>query len=315
MIKAGLIGCGRIGYIFDRENKTKNNLSHFSALRKNNKIKLEAISDKQESIRNEISTKYNIKAYENYIDLVKNHTLDLIVIATPDETHYKIALNVLKFNPKLVFIEKPIGCNFSEVKKIVDLYSKEQVKIMVNYSRRFFNPFQKWGRMIKDSELIINNIFIKHTGTLIHNGIHFLDLVIFFFGKPQKIHLFSNPGNSNNIFQLIYPNFNAKVLFIGLDKLNTSIEEIDILHDKGRFKVNNRGMSSFEIVNDPEYSGFKIFGNKTKIDNHSGMALKNAYDNITEVFDSKASLVSPASDSILLHDIIKYINEKNLCLS
>ena len=85
MIKAALIGCGRIGYSFEKDKISGDSLSHFHELNKNEDIQLEAVVDSEFSTIQHISNKYKIRTYSNHQELISNHNLDLIVIATPDE--------------------------------------------------------------------------------------------------------------------------------------------------------------------------------------------------------------------------------------
>tara|TARA_Y100000996_G_C22477235_1_gene624693 strand:- start:181 stop:1113 length:933 start_codon:yes stop_codon:yes gene_type:complete len=306
MIKAALIGCGRIGYSFEKDKISGDSLSHFHELNKNEDIQLEAVVDSEFETIQHISNKYKIRTYRDHQELIKSHNLDLIVIATPDETHFDIAIDVLKNSPKLVFIEKPLAKNTEQVNNIINLYKKNNIKIMVNFSRRFFDPFMTWKEMISNSSLVIKNIILKYTGTLIHNGIHFLDLMIYFFGRPDSTISLSN-NKEYPTFELNYSKFSFKVLFIGLGNLSASIEEIDIIHENGRFKVNNTGISSYVISSDPNYKGFKIFGNKKVVVDNSSKAIKNAYNNIVDSIQNGASLISPGSDSNLSMEIVNKI--------
>ncbi len=310
MIKAALIGCGRIGYSFQNDKTSGYSLSHFNELSNNDDIELVAVVDNNTSVTDNISNKFKIKSYSNHKELRKDHGLDLIVIATPDETHFDILMDIVKINPKIVFIEKPLAKSFDEVKIITGLYEEKNIQITVNFSRRFFNPFMMWKEMILNSSLAVKNIIFKYSGTLIHNGIHFLDLMIYFFGRPDSILSQSNNKKSPN-FELNYSKLDLKASFIGLGNTPASVEEIDIIYEEGRFKINNTGISSYLITNDPNYKEFKIYGNEKVIADDSNKALKNAYSNIVDAIQNGVSLISPASDSNSIMQIINKINGVN----
>ena len=67
--------------------------------------------------------------------LVKRNDIDLIDIASPNDTHAEIAIAAAK-NGKMVFCEKPLGLNAAESEKIVKAVEKAGVPNMVWYNYR-----------------------------------------------------------------------------------------------------------------------------------------------------------------------------------
>ena len=71
--------------------------------------------------------KFNIKNYYNKFDLFRsNHKYDLIFVCLPPEK----LLTYIKFLIPLnscIFIEKPLGLNLDEAKKILNLFLKKKI--------------------------------------------------------------------------------------------------------------------------------------------------------------------------------------------
>ena len=64
-------------------------------------------------------------------------SIDTIIIsATPETTHYPMALAALKAG-KNVFLEKPIATTLKEAEELIDLSIKNNLKFTIGYSQRF----------------------------------------------------------------------------------------------------------------------------------------------------------------------------------
>ncbi len=76
-------------------------------------------------------------ATENWQDLVSNNDIDTIIIsATPETTHYPMALASLKAG-KNVFLEKPISTTLEEAEELINESIKNNLKFTIGYSQRF----------------------------------------------------------------------------------------------------------------------------------------------------------------------------------
>lgn len=64
---------------------------------------------------------------------------DIVIVTTPDNTHYKILLDIpLKYpSAKLVVCEKPMCMTSKETKEIIQIYEQHNISVLVNYTRRF----------------------------------------------------------------------------------------------------------------------------------------------------------------------------------
>src|SRR5262245_22761741 len=60
----------------------------------------------------------NIVTTTNYCDLLRNTRIDAVVIATPVQSHYDLALKALKAD-KHVLIEKPLAQTPDQVRRLI----------------------------------------------------------------------------------------------------------------------------------------------------------------------------------------------------
>ena len=146
----------------------------------------------------------NINFYENFDELLKHQKVDFIIVTLPHYLHYEVTKKAI-LNKIHVLKEKPFMVSLAQGKEIKDLAKKNNIQIMVNLQRRF-NPiystfFQLIDKIGKPFYVEMKySFYIEHPeqgwrgkkklaggGCLIDMGYHILDLLIWYFGLPDKV--------------------------------------------------------------------------------------------------------------------------------
>ena len=131
MLNIGIIGLGYWG---------PNLYRNFSD---NKKCKVTAICDLDANrSKRFLQIDNKLRYYQKYSDLIKDNSLDAIVIATPVKTHYKIAINALK-NRKHVFVEKPLSDNSLNCKRLIEYAKKHKLKLFVDHTFLYTDAVRK----------------------------------------------------------------------------------------------------------------------------------------------------------------------------
>src|SRR6056300_2058848 len=106
-IKAAVVGCGRI---------SKN---HFeSIIEHQDYLELVSICEIKLDILSEHKKKYNVKGYTNLVEMLKNESLDLVILCTPSGIHAEQA-EICAKNFVNVVTEKPMATKWSDGLKMV----------------------------------------------------------------------------------------------------------------------------------------------------------------------------------------------------
>ncbi len=77
-----------------------------------------------------------IFAYESFAAMLEDEEVELIVIATPNDTHRSIAIQAMEAG-KNVICEKPVALNCAELQEMIDSAAKNKVIFTVHQNRRW----------------------------------------------------------------------------------------------------------------------------------------------------------------------------------
>lgn len=138
MLKIGLIGFGYWGPNIARNLSFLPNAT-FSSIVESDTKKIEKIK----------KTFPNILIFTNIEEAL--NSADAFVIATPIDTHFKIAKKLLN-NNKHVLIQKPMAASTSECKRLIELSTKKNKKIMVAHTFLFSPSIKKIKEDLKKNE-------------------------------------------------------------------------------------------------------------------------------------------------------------------
>ncbi|MBN2299987.1 MAG: Gfo/Idh/MocA family oxidoreductase [Acholeplasmataceae bacterium] len=127
-IKIGIIGCGGIALE-----------KHLPSLSLINEVELVAFCDilieKAEQAKIKFG-KEDSKVYLDYKEMLKDTSIDVVHVCTPNRSHSFITVDALEAG-KHVMCEKPMAINSVEAKKMVDAAKRTGKKLTIGYQNRF----------------------------------------------------------------------------------------------------------------------------------------------------------------------------------
>ena len=117
------------------------------------------IAETNEKRLNELKKNLNLtEATNDWRRLTNNPDIDTIIIsATPEDTHYPMALEALK-SGKNVFLEKPIATTMAEAEELIETSIKNNVKFTIGYSQRFNSKYAYVKKTIDETSHCTGNI-------------------------------------------------------------------------------------------------------------------------------------------------------------
>lgn len=147
-----------------------------------------------------------VQIVHHYDDLLTTE-IDLVVITTPNQTHYEMAKQAILAG-KHILIEKPIVANVAQAEELAALAKAHQVVLYVYQNRRWDSHIataksimaqQLLGEIV-DSEIRIDRYTQSKnakrwketgeqgTGLVYDLGVHLIDQAVYLFGKPQAVY-------------------------------------------------------------------------------------------------------------------------------
>lgn len=326
MYRTAIIGLGSIGGNKSNEIDypgSPNILTHANAVNRHPKTELAHLIESDNDIREKVVKKWKPESHVESIDrlLIYKDTInkpDIVIIATPTETHLEIAQKAAQLDPKLIIIEKPCCINSSEAREL----KKLDIPIMVNYNRRFVPEYQKFTQNVHEGRYgKCLNTRVLYTRGLKRDGCHAIDLMHMFFGEwtntPQQTYgtIINDYSEEDPTLPLMFEFERCQnVIFQPCDGRAYGVFEIDMCFEKGRFRFVDNGLflERYPIIEENEW-GHKALSYSSlhvnKIDTFLNQALYHLIDNAIAYLnsDGKIPLRTTLQDAINVHWCIEGI--------
>lgn len=142
LVRFALIGVGAVAAFH-----------HIPGIRIDPRASLEAICDPNKQLLDQRSTEWGpVKATTNYEEIANDPNIDAVIIATPNSTHVKIALECLK-NGKHVMLEKPLGVSAKEALQLQKAAEESKVVNMTAFTYRYAPSMRYLKHLISEGKL------------------------------------------------------------------------------------------------------------------------------------------------------------------
>lgn len=245
-----IIGAGNIGALFEFEKDRPKPASYVGAFLNyypENKITL--IDSDNKKISKILKRYPEIQTKDSITKDVKNNNYDVIVIATPTDTHLDILKDVLKMDNKVIICEKPLSNNLKTANQMISLLKKRKEHFLVNHQRRFFKSFVDARNKIKKG--VLGNIVhanAHYSNGLFNNGSHIIDAVRFLLGdEVESVTGFVNKNNKTNptfdvnVDAILLFNKGTRMVMQSFDNDIYAIHDIHIYGTKGSLHIKDYG--------------------------------------------------------------------------
>ncbi len=264
--KAVIIGAGKIAAGYDTP-KSRVVLTHAHALSSNPRVNLVGISDTSSVRGNAEARKWKTVYWADVHAMLAEVNPDIIVIATPNETHKDLLLESFKAKPKVIIVEKPVVNEKSEMSIIRRACVKAGVPVIVNFRRRFDSTVSDVrDKLIKGTYGRVLSANALYSKGILHNGSHLIDLARYFFGEMTS----GKMSFAVEDFPLGEPSLGGvatfercpQFYFMAGDERSFYIFEMTILTEKYRIRFINEGrdVTFEEVVRDRVYPEDRVLG-------------------------------------------------------
>ena len=247
-INVGLIGYGMAGQVFHAPMITSIDGLKLTKIRVTNAINIDLASERCP----------NAVIVNDSTDILLDPEIDLVVIASPNTSHYPLAQQAL-INGKHVVVDKPFTITSQEADDLIRLATEKNRIISVFQNRRWDSDFKTVQKIVESQQLgkiveveihfdrfrpnLKENAWrednIPGSGILYDLGSHLIDQSLMLFGQPKSISADIKSQREQAVvddyFQVDLHYDNLKVIL----KASVLVKELGphyILHgDKGSF--------------------------------------------------------------------------------
>lgn len=247
-IKTGLIGFGVGGQIF-----------HAPVLRTVKGLELVKIRAVKPGQVSAAKMKYpEAETVATADEIFNDKNIDLVIITTPNTSHYSLARQALEAN-KNVVVDKPFTINTREADELIALAKDRNLLLSVYHSRRFDSDFYTVQKIIKNG--LLGDIvemesrydrfrnFLKPnawreedapgTGILYDLGSHLIDQALTLFGLPDSVsadlRIQRKGGKAIDNFDLILHYHSIKVALKAGMLVREALPRFILLGNEGSF--------------------------------------------------------------------------------
>ncbi|NLD43291.1 MAG: Gfo/Idh/MocA family oxidoreductase [Chloroflexi bacterium] len=140
-LKAGVIGLGILGS------------QHAKLLRDRQEVDLVAVADLRREVAEDVGGRLGAATYTDYATMLREHRLDLVVVATPDPLHRDPTIAALRAGVPNIVQEKPLATTWEDALAICEEVEKRKARLLVNFANRA-TPLDIATRYVTQSGLL-----------------------------------------------------------------------------------------------------------------------------------------------------------------
>ncbi len=258
----GVIGCGRVAGLLDGP-EGDSVVTHAKAVYLHPAFHLAGCFDtdleRAEAFGRKWNCSWNFKDVE---EMLSSASYDLVVIATPSDSHTELLSRLLDSDVGVIICEKPLAEQTYRLENLKYSLLQTNKQVMVNYPMRFnqaHRELKKWLSERAMGELV--TFQVQRDKGLLQNGCHAIDLFYFLFGGVKELRAFEWEIRNDDVIGTFEVQLNASVKgqIRCLGNIGYSLFDMDLLFQNGRAELRDLGQNlKLAFGKDSEvYHGFR----------------------------------------------------------
>ena len=239
-LRTVIVGLGNIGLLYDMAAPERAVHTHAKACFEHPGMALLAGIDPNPERRSLFMSQYSAPAYPDMVTAsLSAGTVDLCIISTPTPLRLSVLKQCVALKPRIILVEKPLAMEETEARAMISLCRDHDIRLAVNYNRRFDTAYQKAGRVLREGRFgVLRHAVCSYSGGVHRNGTHFIDLFLYWLGRPLAAGAIGrskmlSPGDVSLPFAFEYPE--AHVFFLPVHG-DYALVEIDLYLEQGRLR-------------------------------------------------------------------------------
>jgi predicted dehydrogenase len=253
-LRAAIVGLGRVGLLFDEDEKRSGVWTHFSAYEQlGDRFDLVAVADVDPARRElALARRPSLRAFEALGELLASESVDVVSLCTPTELH-AAQIAACAGRARMVVCEKPISGDFPSGEAAIKACTEAGTLVAVNYYKRFETSVREVAQLL--SQRAIGDVHAAaalYAGPLDAVGSHAVDLLQFLVGPLTVSH---GDGRS----ALLGFGADGVATLAATGPREDLVFEIDLIGSEGRLRILDN-CARFELSRfrpSPRYDGYR----------------------------------------------------------
>ena len=317
--KVLIVGLGAIGLGYDLaiQSDKPTYLSHSKAFSCHPSFELIAAVDPNESLVSTFQDLFQLPAYTNLAEALRDNSPDVLVVASPTSTHKQVideCLNGRSHTIHTILCEKPLSNSLADALSINQLCASLGVHLFVNYPRRADPSTSVILDLLSHQPSGIFKVNAWYANGLKHCGSHILDLLQCFFGRPKSVVSIDGTARYYNIHHEVDLSIryqSADVLLRYAYEEHFSYTAFEMLLPTGVISYQDEGRSICyrESVPDQLYPGYMTLSSRPRI--ITSDLERSQYNVVSELSKSIAGLpcsLTTGLEAASIHSMIEKVN-------
>jgi len=299
-----IIGAGRIG-AFNDSPKSPNIITHAHAFSIHEGFNLLGFVDPDQKKSRMAAKIWKVKSFKNLKEAFDKNKIDIVCVASPDKSHFEILKRLVNYDIKLVLAEKPLATTLEETKRIITLYKKAGIPIVVNHTRRFLPKFQELREYIAKNKLgkfVTGNAY--YGKGILHNGVHIIDLLFFLVGDIKEIKpydkIYDYSSEDPSVSTLLEFKRGQYFVLQHIDSRLYTESEMALFFEKGKIKIIDSSfkIEIYKIRANKTFKGYKNLALSKRMDTSQNKALFYLAQNIYSFLNDGQKLKCSMTDAL-----------------
>ena len=318
--RAVVVGCGKIGALFELEKKRAKPASHAGAIVQNPKTELLALADKNpENLAAAGKMFPHAALYTSLTECLKCEKPDIVVIATPPSGREGLIGACVKANVKMIVCEKPLAVSVRKALGIAKLLADSQTIFVLNYQRRFSPLFKRARDDVRKGVLgRLQHITCYYSNGLYNNGGHIIDALQYLIADTitsvravrnatNKTH----PAGDMNIDALLTTEKGMSISLQSFDQDAYAIHDIHIMGSKGVITLTDFGQHGiWRFAGPSQFAGIKeLHAARTREQKKPLSATRDSLAHIMRCFEFKRPTESGVKSGIAVLRVLEALKK------
>lgn len=259
-----IVGLGNIGFLYDRHLPAETYaLTHARAFSQHPDFRLVAAVDPAPALRSDFEGDFELPAYASIADIPADVRADVVVVASPTETHAGVVDSFLARQPlRAILCEKPLAYSIDTARAIEERCQSAGVSLFVNFIRRADPGVLEVRSRLESGQIAMPFKAVAwYSKGLLHNGAHFADLLSFWFGPildMKRVAPGRRIGDRDAEPDLCFKFAQGSVLLCAAREEDYSHYTVEIIAASGRLRYEQGGEILWQAaVPHPVLSGYR----------------------------------------------------------